>query len=113
MHSKTRRFRGIALALLLLQAAVGAVFPLVHGPQEAQTLGHLEHLQAPGAGACVPHVDSCQICRTVHAVSLTSALRTRLQVHEVIQRNPSRSDPGVVPSYCTTGPLGSRAPPLS
>jgi hypothetical protein len=108
----TRWLRRIVLLTLLLQPAGGAVVRLWHMPQEARGLGHVEHIQAPGEGACVPHShDSCRLCRTAHDVPLTSVAYGRLPVQSTAYRLLTAASPGVLPARLTVFPLGSRAPP--
>jgi hypothetical protein len=113
MRFATRLFRSAILATLLLQPVGSGVVRLGHMRAEAAGLGHLDHIQAPGEGACVPHShDSCQICRIGHSVPLPSTHRDRLHTQELTRRIDRVAALTILPARAGVLPLGSRAPPL-
>jgi hypothetical protein len=112
MPHRIRWLRRIVLLTLLLQPVGAGAVRLWHMPQEARGLGHVEHISAPGEGACVPHShDSCRICRTVHDVPLTSMGESRLSIQSTAYRLLSVVSPIVLSARRTVLPVGSRAPP--
>lgn len=111
MRLNTRWFRGLILLALLLQNAGGALVRLRHAQEEAQGFGHADHMQAPGSGVCVPHNDSCRICRHAQTTLASQEICVRLFAQVTPREEEPHTEQTGLPSRVVPLPLGSRAPP--